>query len=76
MAFRFSKSKHVVASVNGDLERIISFLDEQGGRATQKEIRKLFPYSEAKVSLMISELESKELVERFKKGRSKVVVKK
>lgn len=57
-----------------DIEQIISFIDEQGGRTTQKDIRKNFPYSEAKISLMIDELEEKGLVKRIKKGRGNIIV--
>ena len=57
-----------------DLQKIIAFVKKEGGRATQKEIRKEFPLSEGKISLMISELEEKGLVKRIKKGRGNVVV--
>ncbi len=61
--------------VADELNSVMKFIDEQGGRATQKDIRKQFPYSEAKVSLMIDELEEKGLVKRIKKGRGNVIVK-
>ena len=57
-----------------ELEKVIKFIKELGGRATQKDIRKKFPSSEAKVSLMITELESKGLVKKIKKGRGNVVI--
>jgi len=57
-----------------DLEKIIAFLKESGNRSTQKEIRKKFPSSEAKVSLMLTELESKGVIKRIKKGRSNVIL--
>lgn len=78
VVYKFSKSQNEIkkVSVNDDLEKIMHFLEKQGGRATQKEIRSIFPYSEAKVSMMVSELEGKGLVERLKKGRSNLVVKK
>lgn len=43
-------------------------------RITQKEIRKDIPLSEAKVSLIISEMESKGLVQKIKKGRGNIIV--
>ena len=42
-----------------DLQKLIDFIKRQGGRTTQKDIRKEFPQSEAKISLMITELEHK-----------------
>ncbi len=62
-------------AVAEDLEKIMAFIGKEGGRTTQKDIRKQFPYSEAKVSLMIDELESKGLVKKVKKGRGNLVIK-
>lgn len=57
-----------------DLEKIIRILKDEGGRATQKEIRKRMPFSEAKVSLMIAELEHKGSIEKIKKGRGNIII--
>lgn len=57
-----------------DLGQIIKIIKNEGGRATQKEIRKQIPLSEAKVSLMIAELEHKEIVEKIKKGRGNIII--
>lgn len=43
-------------------------------RITQKEIRKEVPLSEAKISLIISELEHKGKIEKIKKGRGNILV--
>ena len=61
-------------AVSEEIEKVIAFVDKQGGRTTQKEIRGQFPYSEAKVSLMLDELESKGLIKRIKKGRGNVII--
>ncbi|MFH2028317.1 MAG: winged helix-turn-helix transcriptional regulator [Nanoarchaeota archaeon] len=53
---------------------ILKILDEEGGRTTQKEIRKKIPLSEAKISLMISELENDGVLKRIKKGRGNVII--
>jgi uncharacterized membrane protein len=58
----------------GDLDTFVKFIKEEGGRVTQKDIRKKFPLSEAKISLMISELEHKGLIEKIKKGRGNIIV--
>ena len=39
-----------------------------------KDIRKAFGLSEAKASLIITELEHKNLVKRIKKGRGNVII--
>ena len=57
-----------------DLDQVIKIIKQEGGRATQKEIRKQIPLSEAKISLMIAELEHKGLIEKIKKGRGNIVI--
>ena len=57
-----------------DLERVIKILKEEGGRTTQKAIRKEIPLSEAKISLMIAELEHKGIVEKIKKGWGNIII--
>ena len=56
------------------LEQLIKIIKEEGGRTTQKEIRKQIPLSEAKISLMIAELEHKGIVEKIKKGRGNIII--
>lgn len=55
-------------------KRLVEFIKKNEGRATQKEIRKEIPLSEAKISLMISELEHKGVVEKIKKGRGNIII--
>ena len=57
-----------------DIDKVVKIIKQEGGRATQKEIRKHFPLSEAKISLMITELEHKGIVKRIKKGRGNVII--
>ena len=57
-----------------DFDSVIGFIKNEGGRVTQKGIREKFPLSEAKISLMISEMEHKGLVQKIKKGRGNVIV--
>ena len=56
------------------LGKLIKIIKNEGGRATQKEIRKQMPLSEAKISLMIAELEHKGIVEKIKKGRGNIII--
>jgi len=57
-----------------DTKSIIEILEKEGGRATQKQIRKYLPLSEAKISLMVTELEHKGLIEKIKKGRGNILI--
>ncbi len=58
----------------GDLDQIVEIIKKDGGRTTQKEIRKQIPLSEAKISLMIAELEHKGVIEKIKKGRGNIII--
>lgn len=60
--------------VADELDDVVAFIKSEGGRVTQKDIRKKFPLSEAKISLVISELEHRGIVEKIKKGRGNVIV--
>jgi uncharacterized membrane protein len=60
--------------LSSDLQGVLRVLDKNGGRMTQKELRKNFDLSEAKISLMITELESLGLVKRIKKGRGNIII--
>ncbi len=80
--FHFSKG-HFIKDINEseikseaeeDLEKVLKFIKEKGGRVTQKDIRKRFPSSEAKISLMIAEMESRNLVKKIKKGRGNIII--
>jgi len=56
------------------LDGVIKIIKENNGRVTQREIRKQIPLSEAKISLMITELEDKGTVKRIKKGRGNIII--
>ncbi|MEM2890715.1 MAG: hypothetical protein QW358_05210 [Candidatus Hadarchaeum sp.] len=57
-----------------DLQEILDKVKEAGGRITQLELRDKLPYSEAKVSLMLTDLENRGLIRRIKKGRGNVII--
>jgi uncharacterized membrane protein len=59
---------------DADLQKVIEIIRKEGGRTTQKELRKQIPLSEAKISLMISELEHKRIVQKVKKGRGNIII--
>lgn len=77
--FIFKKRKHKIKikekePETTDNDNLIKLIKDNGGRITQKELRKHFPLSEAKVSLMITELESKGKIEKIKKGRGNIII--
>ncbi|MBI4148074.1 hypothetical protein HY490_02175 [Candidatus Woesearchaeota archaeon] len=57
-----------------DLHVLFDFIRAQDGRTTQKEIRLQFPYSEAKISLMLADLEAQGVIQRIKKGRGNIII--
>lgn len=58
-----------------DLNRALEIIKKHDGRIYQTELRKeMMDLSEAKVSLILTELEHKGMVEKIKKGRGNVVL--
>lgn len=57
-----------------DLSQMLKIIKHDGGRTTQKGIRKQIPLSEAKISLMIAELEHRGVIEKIKKGRGNIII--
>lgn len=66
--------REMVRALPEELAKVLEFIEKEGGRTTQKDIRRQFPYSEAKMSLMLDDLEERELIKRIKKGRGNVIV--
>ncbi|MFN3383987.1 MAG: helix-turn-helix transcriptional regulator [Archaeoglobaceae archaeon] len=56
-----------------DLKAVIEVIKANGGRITQKELRKRLGFSEAKMSLIIADLERRGVIEKVKKGRGNVI---
>jgi len=56
-----------------DLAEVVELIKREGGRITQKELRKKLGYSEAKMSLIIADLERRGIVEKVKKGRGNII---
>jgi len=61
------------ASLPDDLKEMMNLIRANGNRITQRELRKKSPYSESKVSLMLSDLEERGLIEKFKRGRGNII---
>ena len=61
--------------LEGDIsDKVLEIIKKQGGRTTQKEIRKHIPMSEAKISLVITELQHKGIIKKIKKGRGNIII--
>ncbi|MDI9395727.1 MAG: MarR family transcriptional regulator [Euryarchaeota archaeon] len=60
-------------SLPDDLKEVMNLIRASGNRITQRELRKKSPYSESKVSLMLSDLEERGLIEKFKRGRGNII---
>ncbi|HII71494.1 TPA: hypothetical protein HA265_01940 [Candidatus Woesearchaeota archaeon] len=67
---KVEKEQHLAT----ETQIILDILKKEGGRSTQKEIRKYIPLSEAKISLMIAELESQGKIKKVKKGRGNIII--
>ncbi len=67
--------KEELANEPGYIETALEIIRKHEGRITQKELRKEMLYlSEAKVSLIVTELEHKGKIEKVKKGRGNVIL--
>jgi uncharacterized membrane protein len=67
--------KEEIASEPGYLDRVVEIIKKQDGRISQKQLRKeMLDLSEAKISLILTELEHKGQIEKVKKGRGNVII--
>ncbi|KAB3545311.1 MAG: hypothetical protein C5617_006305 [ANME-2 cluster archaeon] len=62
------------SAIPSDLQKVLSIIGEHEGRITQKDLRLRLNCSEAKASLMITDLEDRGLVKKVKKGRGNVII--
>ena len=75
IVFYIKRKKPKKTELDEDLtEKVLDFIKKNNGRVTQKEIRKNFAYSEAKISLVISELEHKNKIEKIKKSKGNIII--
>ena len=67
--------KEELAQEPGYIDQALEIIKKHDGRINQKELRKEMMYlSEAKISLIVTELEHKGKVEKIKKGRGNVLI--
>lgn len=68
------RTEAMIVELPPDLHDVYNLIIKAGGRTTQKELRKRLSYSEASVSLMLDDLESRGLIKKIKKGRSNIII--
>jgi len=68
------KERQEAVVAKGDLGDVVSILKKHGGRMTQRDLRKELPLSEAKVSLLVAELEHQGRIKKIKKGRGNILI--
>ncbi|MFH0970932.1 MAG: hypothetical protein V1835_00030 [Candidatus Micrarchaeota archaeon] len=59
--------------VSEEAERVLDIIRKSEGRIQQKELRKIFKFSEAKMSNLLDELEEAGKIRRIKKGRGNLI---
>ncbi len=57
-----------------DLAQVLEIIRKEGGRVKQSELRKRLGCSEAKLSLMLADLEHRGKIKKIKKGRGNIVI--
>lgn len=57
-----------------NLQNVMEIIRDQNGQIAQKDLCTRLRCSDAKVSLMLVDLEKRELIEKFKRGRGNVVI--
>ncbi len=57
-----------------DIRDLYEIILKTGGRITQKDLRKNTKWSEAKISLMLDDLEDRGFIKKIKKGRSNIII--
>jgi len=71
--WRLKKRERKDEELPEDLRNVISIIKNEGGRITQKELRRKLGLSEAKVSLIVADLERRGIVEKVKRGRGNII---
>ena len=69
-----AEEKYAAEGFIDDKAKVIDIIKKHGNRTTQKDIRKEMPLSEAKVSLIIAELEHENKIKKIKKGRGNIII--
>lgn len=71
LLLKFRKKEEVI---DKDLDYIINIIKKEGNRIIQRDLVQKTGLSEAKISLMITDLENKGIVRKIKKGRANIII--
>ncbi|MDO8537870.1 MAG: hypothetical protein Q7S21_03200 [archaeon] len=69
-----SPVQNISEQVDKTAQGVLDVLKRYGGRMNQKDLREKTDIGEAKLSLIVAELESMQLIKKIKKGRGNIVV--
>ena len=67
-------NKETGDAILDEKDKILGIIKKHGNRTTQKDIRKEILLSEAKVSLILAELEHENKIKKMKKGRGNIII--
>jgi len=68
------KSEPAAFVPDDESKKVLETIKANEGRMTQKELREILNFSDAKMSLILSELEHYGKIKRFKKGRGNIIL--
>jgi len=57
-----------------DCVDVLKAIEKSGGRMTQLDLRKAVPYSEVRISLIVTDLEDAGLLRKVKRGRGNILI--
>ncbi len=69
----YERDEVIQESRDDDASAILDFIDDNE-RVTQKEIREAFPFSQSKISLILTDLEDQGEIRKVKRGRGNVII--
>jgi uncharacterized membrane protein len=70
---RSRRFKEVPPPPEDDKEKVLALLRSAGGQMLQKDISRTLKFSKSKTTGILNDLETKNLIEKIKKGRSYIV---
>lgn len=71
---KYKKKPEKEEVLDKDLDYIVNLIKKEDGRIVQRDLVHKTGLSEAKISLMITDLESKGIIRKIKKGRANIII--
>ncbi|MBU0929849.1 MAG: winged helix-turn-helix transcriptional regulator [Nanoarchaeota archaeon] len=71
---RYYKKPKKEELIDKDLDYIIKIIKKEGNRIVQRDLVQKTGLSEAKISLMVTDLENKGIIRKIKKGRANILI--